>query len=133
MKKLLIMLILCLGITFSANCQNFSRETDSISLSYEAGLKVFKMKLRNDYLESEILALKLIIDQYKDIQSFHKRQLANKDQQIALLQNNVQNYQDLYNSEKELQPDFWDKFLNTLFDVLIGAGLVAGGYVLGSI
>lgn len=91
------------------------------------------MKLRNDFLESEILACELMLSEYKKQGLYKDKLIANKDQQIALLQDNVQNYKDLYTTEKDLKPDFWDKFLNTLVDIAIGAGLVATGYLMGSL
>lgn len=117
----------------SASSQGFSKETDILIFSFEAGMKILEMKLRNDHLENQFLEYRLKFDQLENEIKLKDQKIVNKDIQIALLNNTVQNYRDLYNMEKDNEPGFFNRLSGTLKDLGIYTILVSAGIIIGKL
>lgn len=96
-------------------------------------MKILEMKLRNDHLENQYLEYRVKFDQLENEIKLKDQKIVNKDIQISLLNNSVQNWKDLYNLEKDKKPGFFSRLSGTLKDLGIYTILVSAGIIIGKL
>lgn len=122
-------------LSLNAYSQGFSKETDSLCFSYEAGMKMLQMKLRNDYLENQFVEFRLKFSRMEKELQLKDRKISEQEIQLRLLKDTGATYRDLYETEKDQKPKFWDKFIGKVQDIgiwsiIFGAGLFVGKLLL---